>query len=153
MTANANANSSTPAGVARLDFAFTGSPPNKATRGAGKTRRPGFPAPLWSSTRASYPQADRRSSRRWALGCAKGSRTGPLTAVTEDPSASRSRAGVAFGGYLAVSLLLYGLPVISHLSSRFVGEGGGDSKLYVWDLSWWPHAIASGLNPFHPTVI
>jgi hypothetical protein len=73
--------------------------------------------------------------------------------MTGNPSASRSRVGVAFVGYLAVSLLLYGLPVISHMSSRFVGEGSGDSKLYVWDLAWWPHAIASGLNAFHPTVI
>ena len=34
-----------------------------------------------------------------------------------------------------------------------MGEGSGDSKLYVWDLAWWPHAIASGLSAFHPTVI
>lgn len=73
--------------------------------------------------------------------------------MTGDLSGPRRRAGVAFAGYLAVSMLLYGSPVIAHMSSRFVGEGSGDSKLYVWDLGWWPHAIAAGLNAFHPTVI
>lgn len=67
--------------------------------------------------------------------------------------AVRGRAGCAFVGYLGVSLLLFGLPVLRDLGSRFVGMGSRDARLYVWDLSWWPHAIASGLNPFHPTVV
>ena len=75
-----------------------------------------------------------------------------LATVIEDRSA-RAQAGVAFLSYLGVSIVLYGLPVLTHLSGRFVGEGSGDARLYVWDLAWWPHAIASGLNPFHPTVV
>jgi hypothetical protein len=39
------------------------------------------------------------------------------------------------------------------MSTSFVGGGLGDAKLYIWDLAWWPHAIAHGMNPFvNPTV-
>jgi len=48
---------------------------------------------------------------------------------------------------------MFGVPVLPHLGSRFIGEGSADWKLYVWDLGWWPHAILSGLNPFHAGVV
>ena len=69
--------------------------------------------------------------------------------MAEHPASVRGRAAAVFGGYLFVSVLLFGVPVLRHLGSRFVGEGSGDAKLYVWDLGWWPHAIVSGLNPLH----
>ncbi len=73
--------------------------------------------------------------------------------MSDHPSAPRARAGLAFVGYLVVSLLLFGSPVLRHMGSRFIGEGSADAKLYVWDLGWWPHAISSGLNPFHAAVV
>ena len=73
--------------------------------------------------------------------------------MIDRPASSRSRAGLALLGYLGISVLIYGVPVLSHLGTRFIGEGSADSKLYVWDLEWWPHAILSGLNPFHAGVV
>ena len=69
------------------------------------------------------------------------------------PSHPRARAGLAFVGYLGISILMFGARALPHLGSRFIGEGSADSKLYVWDLGWWPHAILSGLNPFHAGVV
>ncbi len=60
---------------------------------------------------------------------------------------------MAFLAYLVVSLVIYGVPVLSRFASAFVGEGHGDAKLYVWALGWWPHAISAGLNPFLPKVL
>ena len=73
--------------------------------------------------------------------------------MVDRPSAPQARAGLAFVGYLVVSVLIFGVPVLRHMGSRFIGEGSADSKLYVWDLEWWPHAILSGLNPFHAGVV
>ncbi len=56
---------------------------------------------------------------------------------------------MAFLAYLGVSFVLYGLPVLAHFSTWFVGDGSADAQLYVWDLAWWPHALLHGLNPFH----
>lgn len=52
-----------------------------------------------------------------------------------------------------MSFLFYATPVLGSFSTRFVGQGGADAKLYVWDLAWWPHALLSGLNPFQPKVV
>ena len=58
-----------------------------------------------------------------------------------------------FGAALAISFLLYAVPILGHFSTSFVGQGSADAKLYVWDLAWWPHAIGAGLDPFRPTVV
>ena len=63
------------------------------------------------------------------------------------------QAAAAFVLYLAVSLILYALPVWGRFSRVFVGDGRGDSKLYVWALRWWPYAVEHGLNPLHPNII
>jgi hypothetical protein len=73
--------------------------------------------------------------------------------VIDPPTTPRSRAGLAFVGYLSVSIVMFGAPVLAHLGSSLIGEGSADSKLYVWDLEWWPHAISSGLNPFHAGAV
>ncbi len=49
--------------------------------------------------------------------------------------------------FLSVSALFFGLPVIPHLSTRYVGFGN-DATSHMWFLAWWPHAIAHGMNPF-----
>lgn len=50
--------------------------------------------------------------------------------------------------YAALSLALFGLPVIGHLGSRIVASDQLDSSQFMWFLAWWPHAILHGLNPF-----
>ncbi len=66
---------------------------------------------------------------------------------------SVGRAWCVFGGAVVGSFLLYAVPILGRFSTSFVGQGSADAKLYVWDLAWWPHAIAAGLNPFHPTLV
>jgi len=63
------------------------------------------------------------------------------------------RALLAFLSYLLVSLALWGRGVITHLSTRYVGVGKADAKLYVWTLAWWPYAIRHGLNPLHSPLV
>jgi hypothetical protein len=63
------------------------------------------------------------------------------------------RALLAFLSYLLVSLALWSRGVIAHLSTRYVGVGKEDAKLYVWTLAWWPYAIRHGLNPLHSPLV
>ena len=60
---------------------------------------------------------------------------------------------LAFLGYTALSVVIFGIPVVGHLSSRFVGAGQNDAKLYAWCLEWWPRAIAAGENPFFARAV
>jgi hypothetical protein len=53
---------------------------------------------------------------------------------------------IAFIIYLIISVLYFGLPVLGHLTSRYIG-GGTDPASFMWYLYWWPHAIFHGLNP------
>ena len=74
--------------------------------------------------------------------------TRPSPARTRDDHLehSRRRDGLlAFGAYLAASLLLFGQTSLLHLGSTFVGPV--DAPLYVWSLAWWPHALAAGIDP------
>jgi hypothetical protein len=51
-------------------------------------------------------------------------------------------------GYTALALLTIGRHVLAHPQTVCACVGGGDPAAYMWGLSWWPHAIAHGLNPF-----
>jgi hypothetical protein len=67
--------------------------------------------------------------------------------------ASRGRQAAAAGAcYLAVSLLLFGLPVLPHFRRDLIGSGS-DPQLFVWSLGWWPHAVVAGHNPFVTHVL
>ena len=63
-----------------------------------------------------------------------------------------ARLARAFGLYSLVSLLLFGLDVVTAPSSRVVGDGSADKTLYMWSFKWWPWAIAHGRNPLHVDV-
>jgi hypothetical protein len=71
-----------------------------------------------------------------------------ISQVPSDPPQKRIRpawkALAAFGVYLALSIAIWGLPVISHLSTRYVGLGQGDAKFYRWALGWLPWAMTHG---------
>jgi hypothetical protein len=49
-------------------------------------------------------------------------------------------------GATALSAVAFGRPVLGHLGSRILGDGR-DPQVFVWMMSWWPHAIAHGLGP------
>jgi hypothetical protein len=41
---------------------------------------------------------------------------------------------------------LFGLRVLLHPGSRYVGTGA-DPQIFIWSFAWWPHAIVHGENP------
>src|SRR5712691_4579205 len=63
--------------------------------------------------------------------------------------ATARRQSVTAGAvYLLTSLLLFGLPVLADPAHTYVGSHvDPDPKFFFWALSWWPHALAHGLNP------
>jgi hypothetical protein len=54
--------------------------------------------------------------------------------------------------YLALSLVLFGLPVLPHFRRDLIGMGS-DPQLFVWSLAWWPHAVLTGHDPFVAHVL
>jgi hypothetical protein len=54
----------------------------------------------------------------------------------------------AFVIYLTASIVFFGLPVLADPSHTFIGPPAHpDPRFFFWALSWWPHALAYGLNP------
>jgi hypothetical protein len=51
------------------------------------------------------------------------------------------------GGYAALSTVLFGWRVLPDPAHAYVGTGA-DPAAFMWFLTWWPHAIARGANPF-----
>jgi hypothetical protein len=52
----------------------------------------------------------------------------------------------AFGLYFGFSILFFGRSVLIDPSGTYIGVGP-DPGLMIWNLVWWPHALAHGLNP------
>ncbi len=69
------------------------------------------------------------------------------------PGPRHARALTAFGAflmYLAASVLIWGIPVVGHLQSRYVAIGRvADPDYFRWALGWTPWALAHGHSPFH----
>src|SRR5439155_1544880 len=36
---------------------------------------------------------------------------------------------------------------LPHMSTRILSSAPTEASVFVWSLSWWPHALAHGLNP------
>ena len=53
---------------------------------------------------------------------------------------------------LAISFMLFGMPLVGHFAHRFIGDRV-DPLTQIWALAWWPHALASRVNPVFPRVI
>ncbi len=51
--------------------------------------------------------------------------------------------------YVAMAGLTIGRHVLGHPTTVCACVGTEDPAAYMWGLSWWPHAIAHGLNPFY----
>ena len=63
-------------------------------------------------------------------------------------------ACVPFLGYLAVSLLYWGWPLLPHPGRMLIGAPQqGDGEIFVWMFAWWPHALLHGLNPFYSHAV
>jgi hypothetical protein len=56
---------------------------------------------------------------------------------------------LAFAIYQAAAIGMFGLPVFSDFSHTYIGiAGSADPAGYMWFLTWWPYALAHGINPF-----
>ncbi len=69
--------------------------------------------------------------------------------MSGDAVAARHRlagAGV-LAGYTLVAFLYLGVRPLVESGHQYVGYGY-DPQIFIWSLAWWPHAIASGENPF-----
>ncbi|HTZ64173.1 MAG TPA: hypothetical protein VMB51_08710 [Solirubrobacteraceae bacterium] len=64
-------------------------------------------------------------------------------AITRIPSWIRA---LAF--YIVLAILSIGWHAVTHPQTVCACVGTADPAAYMWALSWWPHAILSGLNPF-----
>lgn len=61
---------------------------------------------------------------------------------------SRRQTITALVVYCALSLAYFGIPAVAHLGRDCVCGKGNDPGTYMWFLSWWPHAVLHGTNPF-----
>ena len=91
----------------------------------------------------------------------------PLIAVSPDPpvrfAALRhfvSRAPrpalqglLALAIYLAVFIVGFALPVISHLGVPDLRQYWTDPNFYTWAMQWWPYAVTHGINPLYSTQV
>ncbi len=55
-------------------------------------------------------------------------------------------------GYVLLSFLFFGLPVVSHPGRSFIGYGN-DPEIFIWAFAWWPHAIGDGIDPLYTRVL
>jgi len=62
-------------------------------------------------------------------------------------SRRRLAATEALAVYSALSLLLFGLGLLTGPGSRYSGHGT-DPQIFIWAFAWWPHAILHAMNPF-----
>ena len=69
------------------------------------------------------------------------------TAIATTARRLRPGAGLAvFLGYLAIAIVFWGQGVVRDPQGECLCLGA-DPSLFMWALSWWPHAIGSGVNP------
>ena len=72
--------------------------------------------------------------------------------------ASRARrpvyqAAVAFATYLAVFVIGFALPIVSHLNTPNLRQYWTDPNFYTWSMRWWPYAVSHWINPLYSTQV
>ena len=74
----------------------------------------------------------------------------PTPAASPAAAATTSRGATwwPLGLFTALSVLMFGIPILGHLSTHVVASDPFDSSAFMWFLAWWPHALLHGLNPF-----
>jgi hypothetical protein len=79
-------------------------------------------------------------------------RIGPEEA--EQRPAHPFRRGIAaFALFLTGSVLVWGIPVIGHLGSRYIAYNMHDPDFYRWALAWTPWALAHGHSPVFTDMV
>lgn len=58
------------------------------------------------------------------------------------------QALAVFAAFAAISVALFGQPVLGDPTHRFIGNPvWPDPDFFIWAMAWWPHALSHGLNP------
>lgn len=66
----------------------------------------------------------------------------------------RRQTVVALIVYAVLSLEFFGLQALPHLGRVCVCNSVGiDPSTFMWFLSWWPHALLHGINPFFSSAL
>jgi hypothetical protein len=60
---------------------------------------------------------------------------------------------LALAIYLAVFIIGFGLPLISHLNVPNIRQYWTDPQFYAWSLRWWPYAVSHWTNPLFSNQI
>jgi hypothetical protein len=60
---------------------------------------------------------------------------------------------LALAIYLAVFIIGFALPLISHLNVPNLRQYWTDPNFYTWAMQWWPYALSHGINPLFSTQI
>ena len=60
---------------------------------------------------------------------------------------------LALAVYLAVFIICYAAPLLSHLGVPMIAQAYPDPDYYIWSWQWWPYAISHGLNPLYSAQI
>ena len=74
-------------------------------------------------------------------------------AVRAGVSRSAVQGLLALAVYLAVFIIGYAFPLVSHPGLPQVGQSEVDPNFYIWSWRWWPYAISHGLNPLYSRQI
>jgi hypothetical protein len=75
---------------------------------------------------------------------------GVLAACFRRPALERL---AAFAVYLAVFIVGFALPLISHLREPNLRQYWTDPQFYVWSMRWWPYAVSHWTNPLFSNQI
>jgi hypothetical protein len=60
---------------------------------------------------------------------------------------------LALAVYLAVFIVGFALPVVSHLGVPQLRQYWTDPNFYTWAMQWWPYALSHGINPLYSNLI
>lgn len=60
---------------------------------------------------------------------------------------------LALAVYCGLALVLGGVHVLGHFSSRCACGGTPDLGAYAWFIAWWPHALAHGFDPLFTRAV
>jgi len=64
----------------------------------------------------------------------------------KEPAYNGAQIAFAFILYTALSILFFGIPILTRFSHTYIG-GGVDPICQIWAIAWWPYAIAHRVNP------
>ena len=67
--------------------------------------------------------------------------------VARIPHRAALQGLLALAAYLAVFVIGFGLPLISHLNVPNLRQYWTDPQFYTWSMRWWPYAVAHWTNP------